>query len=118
MTSRPDGNFDVDANEQINITIIKSLPNCEAGIRLTGATLSCQPTQFPTCKQCSFTAPGTSGAQVTLAMSFDFQSDAQGNFANGDKYTLTFSGAGGSTVPAIDIFPPPALAMVFIFFVR
>jgi hypothetical protein len=118
MTSRPDGNFDVDPNEQINITITKSLPNCAADLLITGATLACQQTQFPVCKQCSFTAPKTSGAQVTLTMSLDFQPDAHGNYADGDKYTIQFSGAGGSTVPPIHIFPPPALGLVIIFFVR
>lgn len=117
MTERPDGNYDVDPNEQITVNVTKSLPNCAAALNLSGAVLSCRSAQFPVCQNCFFTAPANSGAQVTLTMSLDFQSDAQGNFAPGDMYTVQFSGNGGNVHP-IHVSPPPALGMFFIFFVR
>jgi len=118
MKSRPDGNFDVDANEQIQVTIVKSMPNCAAALSLSGATLSCQPSQFPVCKQCSFTAPATPTSSVTLTMSLDFQSDEQGNFADGDMYIIKFTGGPGSNVRPIHVEPPPALGLFFVFFVH
>ena len=118
ITANSDGSFQIDADKSVNITITKSRPNCAVGLDLDGTTLTCQASTFPTCKKCSFTAPHASGTQVTLTASFDFQSDAQGNFADGDKYTVQFSDESGSTVPAIHIFPPPADGMVFLFFVR
>jgi len=117
MTPRPDGNYDVSPNEHISFTITKSLPNCAASVNLSGAALSCSVTEFPVCKQCSFTAPATPGAKATLTMSLDFQSDANGDFADGDMYTVQFAGAGGS-VPARRFLPPPKLGLFFIFFVH
>ncbi len=117
MTQRLDGDFDVSPNEQISIIITKTKPNCSAGLSISSnATLSCQPCTFPTCQQCSFTAPGNSGADVILDMSLIFQSDAQGNFAAGDKYTVIFSGAGKSGWTS-DFFPPSKLNLIFQFFV-
>lgn len=118
MIRTSDGNYDVDPNEKISITVTKSLPNCASSMQVSSnVTLTCQVAVFPTCQQCSFIAPATSGQQVTLTMSLDFQSDSNGNFADGDMYTIQFSG-GGTNMRPIKIFPPPALAMVFIFRVR
>jgi|ERR1019366_8172554 hypothetical protein len=118
MTQRTDGNFDVDPREQITITITKSEPNCDATVRVSGATLACVPNpQFPICQQCSFTAPDNSGADVRLEMTLGFQSDPQGNFDPNDSYTVVFSGAGGSSETR-DFFPPSVFALVYHFFVR
>ena len=118
MTPRDDGNFDVDPNEPITLTVTKSMPTYAAALLLGGVALV-PISNSSLQKKYSFTAPGVPSSKVILAMDFDFQSAPDGSFDDGDHYTLQFVGkASDPPVRPKQIDPPPAFGETLIFFVR
>lgn len=109
MKVLPNGDFEVEASEDITFTVKRKDTPCKAFFDCHGwerCSDVAHPDQSTCVKTC--TAKATSRAQSQCSIALDFRNDDQGGFDPDDEYTVDIVGSsGGSFTDTFD--PPPVL---------
>jgi hypothetical protein len=108
MEINEQGFFVVQSGETITITVTASgtdymaafppAPSCTSWSRIDGPVGNTESRQF--------IAP-VSGSECFLDITFDFQSDVEGNFPPNAKYEVNVAGSAGGSFNDFPVVPPP-----------
>jgi hypothetical protein len=108
MTETSPGQFQVNLNENISITVAATFDPFAATFAVDGAPIN-GPAPNPANdleQSVSFSCPGTAGHTVTATLVFDFIPDSTGAYPPGSNYSIVIAGANGTT-DNDQIVPPP-----------
>lgn len=112
------GDFGVAPNEEITITVKKSLaPYAASFSDINGAAWKSTFRPDPLSEIRTFDSPATDGSRATVTIVFDFAPDAAGAFDPTDQYSVEIKGSMGGDVRTTTIVPPPIVSRTYAFIV-